>query len=379
MVLFIYTVAVGILNGLDLVTFERKPLLAHLHVGTLGWVTMAVFAGSLWLFGVAGEERDEMRWAARTAPLAALLYNIAFLTTEGIARPIFGGLMMLSIVVFFVWGVARARVTPMSVPHLGLLAGLATSVIGALFGVLNGVRIAQTDSSISETLGDAHPAVMVVGFLVPVGMGLIEWLVRPESIDERATRAGQLQIAFPFLGSVALAAGIIADTEPLIMLSLPLEVAGLVIFLVRTVPTSRQISWLDSGVARHGVTATIFLIVNIGVLVYLISKYIEDFEAAPRRLILALDHSIFVGVLTNAILAMIALTLRTPRAPWVDHAVFWGVNVGFAGMVIGLLADQTPLLRVFTPLLGFAILLAVAVHLMDIVKGGGSSGETSEA
>lgn len=379
MVLFIYTVVVGILNGLDLVTFERKPLLTHLHLGTLGWLTMAVFAGALWLFGVAGEERTEMRWVARTAPLFALLYNVTFLTTDGMARPIFGTLMMLSIVVFFVWGVGRARVTPMSVPHLGLLAGLATSVVGALFGILNGVRIAQVDSSLSETLGAAHPAMMVVGFLVPVGMAFIEWTVRPESIGDRATRAGQLQIALPFLGGVALAAGMLLEVEPLIMLSLPLEVAGLVIFLVRTVPTIRKISWLDAGLARHGAAATIFLIVNIAVLVYLIGNYIDDFEAAPRRLVLALDHSIFVGVLTNAILAMIALTLRTPRAAWVDHAVFWGVNLGFAGMLLGLLADQTHMIRTFTPILGFAILLAIAVHLLDVVKGGGSSAEPSEA
>ena len=33
MLLFVYTVVVGILNGLDLVEFGRRPLLAHLHVG----------------------------------------------------------------------------------------------------------------------------------------------------------------------------------------------------------------------------------------------------------------------------------------------------------------------------------------------------------
>ena len=47
MVLFVYTVVVGILNGTDLVEFNQKPLLAHVHLGTLGWLTMAVFAGAL--------------------------------------------------------------------------------------------------------------------------------------------------------------------------------------------------------------------------------------------------------------------------------------------------------------------------------------------
>jgi hypothetical protein len=368
MVLFIYTVAIGILNGLDLVTFDRRPLLAHLHIGTLGWITMAVFAASLWLFAKPGEERPAIRWIARAAPAVAFLYNVAFLTTDGIARPIFGTLMLVIIVVFFLWAAARARETPLSVPHLGILAGLATSVLGAVLGILNGVRLAQTDSSLPETLGDAHPATMVVGFLVPLGMAFAEWVMRPASIEDRAARLGQLQIGLPFVGAIVLVIGILIEADPLAALSLLFEVAGLAIFLWRLWPVARHISWLQANTARHGPPASLFLIVNIAILVYLISNYIDDFEAAPRRLALALDHSIFVGVLTNTILALLSTTLRTPRPEWVDHAVFWGVNIGAAGFVLGLLADVTPLLRVFTPLLGAAILLAIGVHLAEAVR-----------
>jgi hypothetical protein len=368
MVLFIYTVVIGILNGLDLVTFDRRPLLAHLHIGTLGWITMAVFAAALWLFGTPGEERDEVRWAARAAPVIALLYNIAFLTTDGIARPILGTLMLLAIVFFFLWALVRARNTTLSVPHLGVLAGLGTSVVGAILGILNAVRIAQVDSSLPETLGDAHPATMVVGFLVPLGLAFAEWVMRPDSVDQPASRAGQAQIALPFLGGVALAVGLLVEAQPIIMLSLPLEIAGIAIFAWRIWPVARTVSWLDPAVARHGVTAAIFLVVNLGLFVYLIGNYADDFEAAPRRLLLALDHSIFVGVLTNTILATIALTLRTPRPLWFDHVVFWGFNAGIAGFLLGLITDQTPIIRVATPVLGAAILLAVFVHLADAVK-----------
>lgn len=368
MVLFIYTVVIGILNGLDLVTFDRRPLLAHLHIGTLGWITMAVFAAALWLFGTPGEERDEVRWAARAAPVIALLYNIAFLTTDGIARPILGTLMLLAIVFFFLWALVRARNTTLSVPHLGVLAGLGTSVVGAILGILNAVRIAQVDSSLPETLGDAHPATMVVGFLVPLGLAFAEWVMRPDSVDQPASRAGRAQIALPFLGGVALAVGVLAEAQPIIMLSLPLEIAGIAIFARRIWPVARTVSWLDPAVARHGVTAAIFLVVNLALFVYLIGNYADDFEAAPRRLLLALDHSIFVGVLTNTILATITLTLRTPRPLWFDHVVFWGFNAGIAGFLLGLITDQTPIIRVATPVLGATILLAVFVHLADAVK-----------
>src|SRR5690606_31423675 len=67
MVLFIYTVVVGILNGVDAVDFERKPLVAHLHVGTLGWLTMATFAASLTLFGSSDPRNKTMRRMAVAA------------------------------------------------------------------------------------------------------------------------------------------------------------------------------------------------------------------------------------------------------------------------------------------------------------------------
>jgi len=53
--IFIFTVVIGILNGTDLVDFEVKELLAHVHSGTLGWITLCAIAGGMWLFqGAAG-------------------------------------------------------------------------------------------------------------------------------------------------------------------------------------------------------------------------------------------------------------------------------------------------------------------------------------
>ena len=52
LLLFTFTVVVGILNGTDLVNFDRKVLLTHVHAGTLGWITLSVFAGSIWLFSL---------------------------------------------------------------------------------------------------------------------------------------------------------------------------------------------------------------------------------------------------------------------------------------------------------------------------------------
>lgn len=42
--------------------------------------------------------------------------------------------------------------------------------------------------------------------------------------------------------------------------------------------------------------------------------------------------------------------------------MFWGLNIGVAGFIVGLIADSSPIIRVATPLLGIAILTATAVH-----------------
>ena len=120
------------------------------------------------------EQAGWVRPLARLAPVVALLYNIAFLTTGGILRPAAGVLMLLVILAFGFWGFTHTAGRAMSVPRLGILAGLATSVIGAVLGVLLGVYIANPDSGLTPLLAGAHPATMVVGFLVPVGMAYAE-------------------------------------------------------------------------------------------------------------------------------------------------------------------------------------------------------------
>jgi hypothetical protein len=361
MLLFVYTVVVGILNGTDLVDFNQKLLLAHVHLGTLGWLTMAVFASTLAIFGDSSAP-SWIRPLARLAPVAALLYGIAFMLTGGIMRPVAGTLMGIVILGFAAWTVMQAMRVTLSTPHVGILAGVLTSVLGATLGILLGVLIANPSSGLPPQLAGAHPATMVVGFLVPSAMALIEWVLDPDSIRRRASIAGWLQIGLPFLGGLAVSAGILTDTLPLVMLSLPLEVIGVLIFLVRVLPRFGLAHWLEAGPARHAAIAAPFLVVNIALFVYLIANYAADFNATPPRLFLALDHSIFVGVLTNSIIGLIMRTTPGRRPAWVDHFVFMAVVLGITGFVCGLIADQTPVIRVATPLLGAGVLTAIGVH-----------------
>ncbi len=362
--LFTITVVIGILNGIDLVTFERKALVTHLHVGTLGWITLSVIAAALWLFAQGdpkGADAGIVRFIGIAAPVSITAYALAFLTTTNNIRPVLGTVVGIVILVTLVWTLSKARGRMLSVPHLGILAAITTSVFGAVLGILLGLRLAGNESITDRTF-DAHPAAMVVGFLIPVGMAFVEWALDGTSITRRATLAGKLQVGLPFLGGILVIIGLLADIVALVTFSLPFEIIGLVILIVRVRPALMSVSLTSTGPSRHGAVALVFLVVNITLLVILVAKYFSKELDPPRHLLLALDHSIFIGVMTNAILAMIS-RFRSAIAPRVEHLVFVGINVGLPLFLAGLLLENAPLKQSGTPLIGLAILLAIATGI----------------
>jgi uncharacterized membrane protein YuzA (DUF378 family) len=46
-----------------------------------------------------------------------------------------------------------------------------------------------------------------------------------------------------------------------------------------------------------------------------------------------------------------------------NRVIYTGLNVGAAGFVVGLLAESSTLKRIFTPILGLALLYGIYTHL----------------
>ncbi|MCK4899501.1 MAG: hypothetical protein KAS38_12025, partial [Anaerolineales bacterium] len=46
---------------------------------------------------------------------------------------------------------------------------------------------------------------------------------------------------------------------------------------------------------------------------------------------------------------------------WADHLVFWAMNIGMVGFVLGLMLESATLKRVFSPIMGVGILVAIVV------------------
>jgi hypothetical protein len=140
-------------------------------------------------------------------------------------------------------------------------------------------------------------------------------------------------------------------------------------------PSIRQVRWGERSAARFAAASALAIVANIVFINYLAGANAGDFDKVPERQLLALDHTMFIGVLTNAIFAMLLLaTSRESRPRDTDTLVFVGLNVGLVGFVVSFLANSVWLERIATPLLGAAVLLGLIEHGL-----GSASGARTEA
>jgi hypothetical protein len=220
---------------------------------------------------------------------------------------------------------------------------------------------------------------MVVGYLILAGVGIDEQLLGGPGTDG-LTRGGRWQAWLFFLAGIFLAIGILFEVMPLLGLNLLFEVIGVGIVLTRHRSRLASAGWGTPSPARFGAASVLFLIPALVILGYVIVRYSEDIEATPTRVLLALDHATFIGILTNAIFGMLFLAAATRREvwSWADQVVFWAINLGVAGFVIGLLADAAEVKRIATPIMGAGILLGLLVVAMRLRAGMGATVPATE-
>jgi hypothetical protein len=374
MAIFVFTVAIGILNGTDIVEFGHGTILAHVHSGTLGWITLSIFAATAWIFGA-----DRLPRLLRDGSIVAVIaYVVAFWADLTDLRPVTGTLMLAAMVWFATWTFGVRAGQTLTVPKLSMLLAQVNLVIGGVLGVILGLMLSGV-IDLSEGMQGAHPAMMVVGYLILAGVGIDEQLLGGPGTDG-LTRGGRWQAWLFFLAGIFLAIGILFEVMPLLGLNLLFEVIGVGIVLTRHRSRLASAGWGTPSPARFGAASVLFLIPALVILGYVIVRYSEDIEATPTRVLLALDHATFIGILTNAIFGMLFLAAATRREvwSWADQVVFWAINLGVAGFVIGLLADAAEVKRIATPIMGAGILLGLLVVAMRLRAGMGATVPATE-
>jgi Zn-dependent membrane protease YugP len=82
--------------------------------------------------------------------------------------------------------------------------------------------------------------------------------------------------------------------------------------------------------------------------------------------LLAFDHTMFIGVMTNIMFGVLAVRLTSPRATLANKVLWIGVNVGLVGFALGLLTTTALLKQIFAPIMGLSLLFALVVYLAEL-------------
>ena len=120
--------------------------------------------------------------------------------------------------------------------------------------------------------------------------------------------------------------------------------------------------WAGDRAGSHARIGALFLLLGVVLLGYVVQLVVAgelspETGEGPIGVLLAFDHSMFIGVMTNVLFALVARTGHV-RA---SSAVLWGVNVGLVVFLAGLVADIPILERIGAPVMGLALLAGVAV------------------
>jgi hypothetical protein len=363
MAVFLVTIGIGILNGLDAVDFNHDQLLTHVHSGTLGWITLSLVAAATWFS--RGIDR-RLAWALG---IIIPIYVLAFYLAIPWLRAVVGGALLLVILwlVVWAWGIYTSRP---SLPALAIALGFTTFTYGAIIGVLRQVQLAGGPSVFPETadLVGAHASAMVFSYLILVAMGLLEWRVRG---TRDHPRGGLVQIGTLFAGGLVLSFTLLFLTGDAIQaaggIDLLVDIVAVVIFAVRVLPAALRTDW-TSGAGRHLAASSIFVLVAMAIFLYVIFKFINDPSLAQdptpiAGVLTASDHAAFIGVITNLVIGVL-LTLTADRGdpwPWATQIVFWGTNLGLATFLVGLVAESSIVKEIGAPVMGVSLLVGLAV------------------
>jgi hypothetical protein len=373
MAVFLVTILIGILNGADAVEFDRNAILTHVHSGTVGWLTLTIVASTFLLFGAA--DRRLMLALAVLVPV----YVLAFYTGNFAFRAIAGTALLAAIVWLLAWVWGRYLLGERTLPRLTVALGLTSFGYGAIVGVLIQLALAlEIDILPGDTIG-AHASAMTFGYLVLCAMGFIEWRL----LGTRGLPTlGLVQVGALFLGGLVISVALLLGAEQVGgMIYLLTQLVAVVIFAIRIWPAAFATSFVAPAPARHFAVASFWAVGALILFMYIVFTFItaenpDDPAALPFNVLIASDHSVYIGVITNIVLGLLSLLFLRGRAPaWVAQVIFWGVNLGLLVFVVGLIVDTAEIKRIGAPVMGVTLLVALALLA---ARAWGSQPATSE-
>ena len=385
LLLFVVTIVIGILNGIDVYEPDHDTLITHVHAGTLGWITLGVTSIALLMFSrdrdVSADEASRATTMAKWMVGAITLYVAAFLVGDSvfddrIQRPIAGTILFVVVVWFFRWLLQANKEYGGSSPtRLGFILSWVSLMVGAVFGIILGLFIAKGEvpglsDDVAARVADAHPPAMLVGFLLLAAFATVEWLLHS---DKGSTRSATIQMWLLFAAGIVLNIAFVAGKdEELAGPANLLMIVAVIMLLWRSRDELKPDGWRNAGAGAFPRIAALALVLALVLLTVLISWLIAgeiEFDAlteSQEGLILSFDHSMFIGVMTNVLFGVLAVSIGSSRTALANRVLLWGVNIGFVGFAIGLITTTQVLKRISTPIMGAALLYGIFAYLMEL-------------
>ena len=341
--IFALTALLGLANATRIFgALSPDTLLTHLHSGTLGWITMGVIGVTIWMFAGTG---GTLSRNVGLSGVATALYVLAFWSGNFPARATFGTLELLVILYWWWWAGSQAMregFGRIDVPKLSVVLGLTILTIGAIVGVTIQLFLALgLTLPTSPDLIGTHASAQVGGYLVLVSAGIAEWRL---SGPGGRSRAGLAQAWILFIGGLLLAMGVGMNIQPLEGIATLFQVVGIVIIASRFGLKALRTPWGLATGTRHIAISVPFLVLGLILEITFLASIIQaqgDFTKVSVGLNHALDHSFFIGVMTNSLFGVILLATSSAGParvwPWADHVIFWGLNLGAASFIAVLL------------------------------------------
>jgi hypothetical protein len=275
---------------------------------------------------------------------------------------------------------ARANWT---VPRLGMAAALALLAIIYVMGAISMLAAAFGHAAAVASLAAARSAAAAVPFVVLAATATVEWATASTGeAGETAglSTAGTVQVGALALAAVALIAGVLTSDLPVTEANIPLELAGIAIFLVRVGPRLLTAGWAR-GSRIWLVTSAVALAADAGLIAHVVFEVGAQRYAyaalVPAWLVFTVDHVTLVGVGTAALLGGIAaLTGQQDRWAMADSVAAVGLVLGLAGTAAGLGVGSAVAEALAGTVFGLSLLLAAAVAALRVARTHALAGRT---
>jgi hypothetical protein len=374
--IFLANIYFGFDNALTVGTIPRWQILVHLHAGSLGWITLSMFALTIWLH--TGERDVSPTYVRRVIRLSWLAIGVfaGYVLSFGLAfaygrpftflMPVFGTSASLLIWTFAIYSFVQVRRAPdATTTQLLITTALLVAAFGSSMGVLLGLEyIVGSFIPGADRIG-VHAAAMDAYVLLS-GATIIDAFLQKDP-KKRWTWSGlALALAWGLSGLVLIPA-LLFSILPLAMISVPLLLLGLVIFLARGGWRGIATNPIRGGARRWLFFGSIWTTFWPLFFVWVLITYINDIASIPPWVGVAFAHLSFIGLMTNLLLGV--FSTRSQEASrslaWAETASMWAINIG---LVLFLAFEYTAGIRLGAIVMGIGALLGVTTMIMRLLR-----------